>query len=86
MLRNPEKPIIFLISTISGSSSISIASASWALVVIEGALDVGTDGPAEEEVPLGFGAAELTLSEDAFGPVGAGFCDRGPVGGAAGDS
>ena len=50
-------------------------------VIAEGALDVGTDGPFDEEVPLGFGAVEFVILETAFESVGAGFWDRGPVGG-----
>lgn len=85
VLRNPEKPIIFRISNISGSSSTSIASASWAFVVVEGALDVETDGSEEEVEPLGFESAGLGILDDAFESEVTVFCDRGPVGGAAWD-
>lgn len=85
VLRNPEKPIIFRISIISGSSSTSIASVSLDVVTVEGALDAGTGGPVDEEGPFGFGAAEFELLESSFEFVGAGFWDRGPVGGAVAD-
>ena len=47
--------------------------------VVEGALEVGTEGPAVGMAPLGF--EEFGTEGGVLGAVGGGFCGRGPVGG-----
>ena len=73
MLRKPAKPIILRISAVSGSSSTSIvASGAFDSVEVEGALEVGTEGPVVVAgAPLGLEV--FGMEDDGSGAAGVGF-------------